>query len=120
MKRIIFLFSFALLILSCEKAKIEPDPEIPNWLQNRIAHDKEIIKSNPQSGLDIAAWIRYYYDGHYYFEYLNLLSSAGPPTYNYEGIQFKFSQETYFAYRSNRCCKYYIWKGPSYFEIDDY
>jgi hypothetical protein len=119
MKRIIILFSFALLILSCEKVKIVPNPEIPNWLQDRIAHDEEIIKSSPQSGLDIAAWIRYYYDGNYYFEYLNLLSSAGPPTYNYEGTQIIFNQDTYLAYKSNRCCKYYIWKGSSYFEIDD-
>ncbi|MDP2424640.1 MAG: hypothetical protein Q8M23_09875, partial [Bacteroidales bacterium] len=32
--------------------------EVPAWLKDRIAHDEEIIKSNLQSGLDFAAWIR--------------------------------------------------------------
>ena len=104
-------------MITCEKVHIMPGVEIPNWLKDRIAHDEELIKSNPQSGLDIAAWVSYRYEGNYYFEYINLFSSAGPPTYNYKGIQIMFNQDTYPKYCSNRCCKQYIWKGPSYIDL---
>ena len=116
MKKLVLFFSFSLILISCEKDKIIQNPEIPYWLQDRIARDEEMIKSNPQSGLDIAAWIRYEYAGNYYFEYHNLLSSAGPPAYNYDGTQLVFNQDTYLEYDSNKCCMKYIWKGPSYFE----
>jgi len=119
MKRIIFLFAFTLLIVSCEKAKIEPNHEIPNWLKDRINHDEEIIKFNPQSGLDIAAWVRYNYNGNYYFEYINLLSSLGPRTYKYDGSEYIYTQKNFFDYQSKKCCRYYVWKGPSYIDILD-
>lgn len=117
MKRIILLFFLVFIIGSCEKAKIESNPEVPNWLKDKIVHDEEVIKSNPQSGLDIAAWIRYYYKNNFYFEYVNLLSSAGPRTYRYDGTEFIYTENNFFDYQSKKCCRYYVWKGPSYIDI---
>jgi hypothetical protein len=119
MKRIIFLFSLALIILSCEKAKIEPNPEIPNWLKDRIFQDEESLKTNPKSGLNVSAWIRYAYNGNYYFEFVNLLSSMGPQIYKQDGTTFFYTDKNFSGYQSEKCCKSYIWKGPSYFEIND-
>ena len=119
MKRIIFLFTFVLLIISCENAKIEPNPEIPNWLKDRIAQDEETLKSNPKSALNVSAWIRYIYDGIYYFEFVNLLSSMGPHIYMQDGTTFLYTDKNFSKYQSEKCCKLYIWKGPSYFEIND-
>jgi hypothetical protein len=119
MKRIIVIFGFALLILSCEKAKIESKPEIPNWLKDRIAQDEETLKSNPKSALNVSAWLRYAYDGNYYYEFVNLLSSMGPQIYMQDGTTFIYTDKKFSKYQSGKCCKLYIWKGPSYFEIND-
>ena len=119
MKRIFFLFTFALLILSCEKAKIEPNPEIPNWLKDRIAQDEQSLKSHPRSSLNVSAWIRYAYDGIYYYEFVNLTSSMGPQIYMQDGTTFTYTDRNFLKYLSKKCCKLYIWKGPSYFEIND-
>jgi hypothetical protein len=117
MNKLLLLLSFSLLMITCEKEKISQYPETPDWLKARIALDEEIIKSNPQSSLGIADWIMYNYDGNYYIEYLNLLSSSFPPVYNYDGVQITYNQDTYLAYTSNKCCKKYVWKGPLYIEI---
>ena len=86
-------------------------------MQERINHDEAIIKLDPKSGLDIAAWIRYEYKGNFYYEYLNLLSSAGAEIYQNDGTKFDNTKIDIFDYQSNRCCRHYIWKGPSYIEI---
>ncbi len=118
MKKVIFLFAFVLLAVSCEKTKTQ-DSEIPSWIQDRITHDEQIIKSDPRSGLDIAAWIRYEYNGDLYYEYLNLLSSAGPKIYYNDGTEFNNTVTNIFDYQSQKCCRVYIWKGPSYIDIYD-
>jgi len=104
-------------MISCEKENSAPGPEIPDWLKDRIAQDEEVLKTNPQSVLSITAWISYYYAGNYYFENHNLLSSAWPETFNYEGTLINHNQESSLNYWTNKCCKQYIWKGPSYFEL---
>ena len=118
MEKLIFLLAFVLLTISCEKTKTQ-DPEIPSWVQERINHDEAIIKSDPRSGLNIAAWIRYEYKGNFYYEYLNLLSSAGPEIYQSDGTKFNNTEFDIFDYQSNRCCRHYIWKGQSYIDIYD-
>jgi len=107
-----FLFIFS----SCEKEDLKPKDEIPGWLRERITQDEKEIKSNPQSGLDIGAWIRYRYLGDYYFEYHNLLSSSGPYIYDYSGIIIVKYQDPFSNYNANKCCKQYMWKGPAYIE----
>ena len=99
-----------------QKRKIQ---EIPSWIQERIYHDEQIVKSNPRSGLDIAAWIRYEYKGKFFYEYLNLFSSAGPEIYQNDGTKFNNSEIDIFDYQSEKCCRYYLWRGPSYIDIYD-
>lgn len=116
LRHLIFLLFLVFTISSCEKDYLIPKSEVPDWLRKRIAQDEKEIKSNPQSGLDIAAWIRYEYLDNYYFEYHNLLSSAGPVTYDYDGVIIMLNQEPYLNYNADKCCKQYVWKGPSYIE----
>lgn len=119
MKYRIFLISIVLttIFYSCEKEHNEqfgPDDEVPTWLKTRITHDEFEINSNPQSGLDIAAWIRYKFMDEYFFEYHNLLCSAGFVTYNYEGVDVNYFEDPYKDYITNKCCKQFVWKGSSY------
>lgn len=119
MKRIFLAFFLGLIIISCEKEQFLQVPDIPLWLREKITHEEEIIKTDSHSGLEIAAWIRYEYDGNFYFEYLNLLNSARPTTYNIYGNLINFNFVSSQAYFTKRCCKLYIWRGPLYFEINN-
>ena len=116
MKKTFVLIVLSLCIFSCEKDNLVSGDEVPEWLKVRIAQDEVEIKRNPQSGLDIGAWIRYKYLSNYYFEYHNLLSSAGPPIYDYNGVIIMLDQEPYLNYYDDKCCKQFVWKGPSYIE----
>ena len=114
MKKIVLILLLPLLVISCEKERFVAQDEIPKWLKDRIEHDEMIIASNPQSGLDCAAWIRYKYEKNYYFEYINMLSSSGPQIYDYSGTRY-FPPDI-FDYQENRCCKMYVWKGSWYWD----
>ena len=108
-----FIALISFFALSCEKDYyLIPANEIPRWLKKRIAEDEKKIAADPMSGLDVAAWIRYKYEGDYYFEYRNGLSSLGPEQYDYDGN--KYQPEDIFEYMENRCCKRFVWKGPNY------
>jgi hypothetical protein len=115
MKNPVLIICFLLLASACEKNQTVPDDEIPDWLKTRIAQDELTIVSNPQSGLDIAAWIRYRYQKDYYFEYHNMLSSSFPPVYNYDGESVNYFIDPYTDYPDKKCCKQYVWKGSAYF-----
>jgi len=115
MKKLLLLFTITFLLSSCEKDYyLIPANEVPRWLKDRISHDEKIIQSDPQSGLDVAAWIRYKYEGDYYFEHRNGLSSLGPEQYDFDGN--KYQPEDIFEYMENRCCKRFVWKGPNYID----
>lgn len=114
MKKILFLLFVGLLSYSCEKDNFIPNDEIPDWLKDRIAQDEEIIEANPQSGLDIAAWKRYEYEKNYYFEYINLISSALVPVFKEDGIELNYDNPIFEKYNAEKCCKRYVWKGPNY------
>lgn len=114
MKKILFLLSVIVFASSCEKNQIVPDDEVPGWLKTRIARDELTIASNPQSGLDIAAWIRYKYQKEYFFEYHNMLSSSFPNVYNYAGESVNYLIDPYTDYPDKKCCKQYVWKGSAY------
>ena len=115
MKKIMLIAIISLIAFSCEKDYyLIPANEVPRWLKDRISHDEKIIQSDPQSGLDVAAWIRYKYEGHYFFEYRNGLSSSGPKVYDYSGDQIMLNQEPYLDFETEKCCKQFVWKGPNY------
>jgi len=118
MKKFFSIITLCLLFISCEKVPnlLVPSSEVPNWLKDRISADEKKIESNPQSGLDFAAWIRYKYHDAYYFEYHNVISSAGPETYDFTGNKILYTQEPYLNFETEKCCKEFVWKGPSYFD----
>lgn len=117
MKKLLILFSFTLLLISCEKWPdfLIPSSEVPRWLKERISHDEKIIESNPQSGLESSAWIRYKWNEKYFFEYRNAFSSAGPEKYTYAGDKMTLNQE-YLNFETEKCCKEIVWKTSSYID----
>jgi len=115
MKRILILFAFAALLVSCAKDK-DTKEVLPAWLTERIAADEEVINSNSQSGLDLGAWLQYTYKDSIYFEYHNLLMSSLPKVYNSEGLEIIFTIAEYAEYQKGKCCKKFVWKGKSYYE----
>lgn len=119
MKIIYFVLLLILFVSACKKDNTLSQDEIPNWLKERILEDEEFIASNPQSGLDIACWLRYEYSNNYYFEYVNLLRSSLPPVYDYEGNEINAYLEIDSDYLKKRCCKLYVWRGPSYVDLYD-
>ncbi len=117
MKRLIYIIATAILLISCEKSSelLIPDSQVPKWLKERISDDEKKIESDPKSGLVFAAWFRYEYEGSFYFEYVNIISSAGPKTFKYDGTEFIYTTNGFTEYQSGKCCKRYVWKGPEYF-----
>ena len=124
MKNLIVLISFSLLIISCQKDSLLKSSEIPDWLKDRIAQDEEIIRTNPQSGLQSGAWFRYKNAEGYYFGYINNLSSAFQPLYDFNGDQIifggnneDFDEDSYRAFYNSLCCKVVVWKGEAYIDL---
>lgn len=87
MKKIIALaFTLSVILISCGKDNLLlPQDEIPAWLKTRIAEDEAKIESDSMSGLDLGAWMRYKFEGEYYFEYYNPIMSSLPPVFAYDG-----------------------------------
>jgi hypothetical protein len=121
MKKImLFLLPVMMLLASCEKNYLVPSDEVPSWLKDRIAETEQEIQSNPKSGLDICAWIRYTYKGDYYYEWINLLSSTWPHLYNHKGEMMTSGLLDFNKYWDEKCCKRFIWKGSAYIDgIED-
>ena len=110
----ILLFLLYLLV-SCAK-DTDTGEVLPAWLQERIAADEKVIASDPQSGLDLGAWIQYTYQDSTYYEYHNLIMSSLPKVYNSDGIEVIFTTAEYTEYQQGKCCRKFVWKGKSYFE----
>ena len=117
MKRLIYIITITIFFISCEKSSelLIPDSQVPKWLKERISDDEKKMESDPKSGLDFAAWFRYEYEDNYYFEYVNLISSAGPKTFKYDGTEFIYTADGFIDYQSGKSSKRYVWKGPEYF-----
>jgi hypothetical protein len=118
MKKLLFLFALTLFFISCEKHQdfLIPNSEVPVWLKAKIAHDEKVIESTPQSGLEISAWIRYKWEGKYFFEYRNGFSSLGPEKFNFDGEKIMLNQEPYLNFEAEKCCKEIVWKTSAYID----
>lgn len=114
MKKILLILMPLVLFISCERSQLKSSGEVPEWLSQKIVEIEDQIRENPRSGLDVGAWIKYTYNDEYYFEWHNLLSSSFPPIYNFEGDLMFFSWDSNDDYQKGKCCKEYIWKGPSW------
>jgi len=121
MKKLLILLILSLFIVSCEKEKLNdtfvPASEIPGWLKEKITTEQIAALSGQYSSLEVSAWIRYKFEGNYFFEYNNLLSSTFPPIYNFDGLIITTEQEPYLDYHSKKCCKRFVWKGSSYIDF---
>lgn len=115
MRKILVLFILIALLASCAKDN-DTAEALPAWLQERIDADEKEIASNPQSGLDLGAWLKYTYKESVYYEYHNLLMSSLPKVYHSDGTEVNFAQTEYADYQKGKCCKQFVWKGESYFE----
>ena len=115
MRKILVLFTFLALLSSCAKDK-DTAEELPAWLTERIAADEKVIAADPQSGLDLGAWLKYSYKDSVYYEYHNLLMSSLPKVYHSDGTEVSFAGTEYADYQKGKCCKQFVWKGESYFE----
>ncbi|MCD4792425.1 MAG: hypothetical protein K8R54_04270 [Bacteroidales bacterium] len=115
-KTIFFLSITVLFFLSvnCNKNKLIPDDEIPQWLKERIAEDEAVIDTAPKLMTNYGAWIRYKFEEDYYFEYDNALSSACCYMLNFEGEYYNYFDESFETYQDDKCCKKYVWKAPKY------
>lgn len=123
MKKFLLFLLPAMMLISCERQYLLPSDEVPGWLKIRIAEIEDQINSNPRSGLDVGAWVRYEYQDQYYFEWHNLLSSSFPPIYDFDGDMMTFSWNStdvldsnanWDDYQKDKCCKKYIWKGSAW------
>ncbi len=110
MKKVFILLLFSLFLTSCEKDYLVPNKEVPQWLKDRIAKDQK----DTNSFSDISAWIRYEYNGKYYYEYNLMTSSQFPPVFTDDGQLLSQTKDSYIDYMNNKCCKKYIWKGKTY------
>lgn len=119
MKKILLLLITILMLGSCEENYLVPADEVPSWLKDRIAEAEKEIKSDPKSGMDICAWIRYSYKGDYYYEWINLLSSYWPHLYNKKGELMTFGKMDIEKYWGEKCCKKFIWKGSKYIDVNE-
>ncbi|HEX2969273.1 MAG TPA: hypothetical protein VHO46_09215 [Bacteroidales bacterium] len=113
MKKYLVALALMFSLFSCKDAPYM-DPDEPDWLKQRIQADEEIIKSNPQSGLDAAAWLRFEWQGGYYFDYINPANSSGIETYNFKGELIPFATDGRETYEKDRCCEHVVWTGSKY------
>lgn len=122
MKKMTFLIVFFLILSFCEKKDIlVPEDEIPVWLKDQIHTYELALQQNPdKNGANGYAWIRYKWDGKYYFEFRSMISS----TFAYP---ISFDQDTLKVcpvcigteYYDNKCCKQFVWKGANFIDSED-
>ena len=103
MRKLFVVFSLAILI-SCEKDKLISDSDIPGWLKNKIPESEELIESNPNSIASITAWLQFKYDGEYYFEFDNPISSSTHEVYRSDGTMLSVSDNLFFEYSRSSSC----------------
>jgi hypothetical protein len=113
MKRVILLLLPVIMLTSCEKQNLLPSGDIPPWLKEMIREAEAGESSPPMFASDMGAWVRYRYEGNYFFEWLNPIMSSLPPVYTREGLQV-MDQSVYIPYQNGKRGKKYVWKGSSF------
>ena len=78
------------------------DPGIPTWLQARIQEDEATIALDSTLPPNYGAWLRYQFEGEYYVEYDNPLSSSICNPRSWEGVPIDFTAPAYTKYREKR------------------
>jgi hypothetical protein len=117
MKSVLLLLLPVMMLTACEKQHLVPSGDVPVWLKEMILEAEEGESNPPMYGSDFGAWVRYRYDGNYFFEWINPIMASFPPVYNHDG-DLIMEQIVYTPYQNGKCCKKYVWKGSSF--PDDY
>ena len=117
MKRVLLLLLPVMMLTSCEKQYLVPSGDVPAWLKDMILDAEKGESNPPMYASDFGAWVRYKYDGNYFFEWINPIMSSFPPVYNQAGDKV-MEQVVYVPYQNGKCCKKYVWKGSAF--PDDY
>lgn len=114
MKKIILVSFAAILLFACKKDNSN-GANIPQWLKDKIAVSEANIKTNDKIKDAFGVWYRYTYEGVYYYEYINYLSSISHEVYNASGSSvFTSNIENYQQFKTGKCCDLIIWKGPQF------
>ena len=104
------------LLVACQSDQglLSDNPGLPAWLEEQIAADEAVIASDTTRLPNFGAWLRYRFEGAYYFEYDNPLSSLFRAPYSWEGTRPDIAQPPFTRYESRKCCEQYVWRGPRY------
>jgi hypothetical protein len=117
MKKLVLMFSFTLMFISCEKDYLVPEKEVPDWLKTKISQDEQAIKDSPKYMTSYGCWLRYSWQNEYYFEYHNVVSSSSPRAISFKGDTLHiWANDINTDYCKEKCCKQYVWKAPKYKE----
>ncbi len=117
MKKFLFILLSFFLYFSCSKESnyLIPEDEVPQWLKNKISSDEQIIQRDPRLMQSLGVWKRFRWQNFYYFEYSNVVSSSMYSPISESCDTIKANQTDLLnAYNREKCCKQYVWKGPSY------
>lgn len=111
MKKLTVLLALVIFFLiSCQEN--EPELSIPQWLKVRNQYDESYVMQNPKSMLAYGKWIRTKWEGQFYFEYNNPLSSSmySPISYDNDTLSFYWTNNST-DYFKQKCCSEVVWKG---------
>jgi hypothetical protein len=114
MKRVLLLLLPVMMLTACEKKDLVPSGDVPVWLREIIREAESGENTSSIYATDIGAWIRYKYEGNYYYEWINPIMSSFPPVYDNDGRLFPMDQDKYASYQNGKCCKKYVWKGSAF------
>jgi len=114
MKRVLLYLLPVIMLAACEKQYLVPSGDVPAWLKEIIREAEAGESSSSIYATDIGAWIRYRYEGKYYYEWINPVMSSFPPVYDHDGSLLSMDQDTYTRYQNGKCCKKYVWKGSAF------
>lgn len=106
---------FAFFLISCEKEFLVPKKELPDWLVEAIKADEKEIDKNEKSPVAAGSWTRTEWNGAYYYEYFNGLSSSTSMVKSQNGADldvYVAENDSITPYHLEKCCFTCIWKGP--------
>ena len=117
MKRVLLLLLPVIMLTACEKQYLVPSGDVPAWLKEMILDAEKGESKPPMYASDLGAWVRYKYDGNYFFEWINPIMSSFPPVYDHDGNLLSMDHDKYTRYQTGKCCKKYVWKGSAFPEL---
>jgi hypothetical protein len=106
---------FVILIFclsSCQKDDPTANEALPQWLIEKNQSDEDFVIQNPKSMLAYGVWVRTTWEGDFYFEYSNSLSSSmySPISFERDTLPFLIADSNT-DYFKQKCCSEVVWYG---------